>query len=153
MTMFTSKNLVAIALVAVVCLLVVFYGCSRKVIGPEPVEPQPPAAEGDDTSLIRMDDPNYLAALDERVEARKVLTRQRQRLVDQMNAKVAAAKERLATEDEAAIKAELEKDPEWNSLYKRVEDMNTALDDERKRVEAVVRNRILADMQRESGEK
>ena len=70
-----------------------------------------------------------------------------------MQAKIAAAKERLATEDEAVLKAELEKDPEWNSLYKRVEDLNTALEDERKRAEAVVRNRIMSDAQKESSKK
>lgn len=148
--MFTSKNLVAIAVVAIVCLVVVFYGCSRKN-GPAPEGENKPAAEGDVVS--RLEDPQYRAALDERLDAQKELTKLRYRLVTEMQNKIAAAKERLATEDEAVLKAELEKDPEWNSLYKRVEDLNTALEDERKRAEAVVRNRIISDAQKESFKK
>lgn len=148
--MFTSKNLVAIAVVAIVCLVVVFYGCSRKN-GPAPEGENKPAAEGDVVS--RLEDPQYCAALDERLDAQKELTKLRYRLVTEMQNKIAAAKERLATEDEAVLKAELEKDPEWNSLYKRVEDLNTALEDERKRAEAVVRNRIISDAQKESFKK
>lgn len=150
MTMFTSKNLVAIAVAAIVCLVVVFYGCSRKN-GPAPEGENKPAAEGDVVS--RLEDPQYRAALDERLDAQKELTKLRYRLVTEMQNKIAAAKERLATEDEAVLKAELEKDPEWNSLYKRVEDLNTALEDERKRAEAVVRNRIISDAQKESFKK
>lgn len=150
MTMFTSKNLVAVAVAAIVCLVVVFYGCSRKN-GPAPEGENKPAAEGEVVS--RLEDPQYRAALDERLDAQKELTKLRYRLVTEMQAKIAAAKERLATEDEAVLKAELEKDPEWNSLYKRVEDLNTALEDERKRAEAVVRNRIMSDAQKESSGK
>ena len=148
--MFTSKNLVAVAVAAIVCLVVVFYGCSRKN-GPAPEGENKPAAEGEVVS--RLEDPQYRAALDERLDAQKELTKLRYRLVTEMQAKIAAAKERLATEDEAVLKAELEKDPEWNSLYKRVEDLNTALEDERKRAEAVVRNRIMSDAQKESSGK
>lgn len=150
MTMFTSKNLVAVAVAAIVCLVVVFYGCSRKN-EPAPEGENKPAAEGE--VVNRLEDPQYRAALDERLNAQKELTTLRYRLVTEMQAKIAAAKERLATEDEAVLKAELEKDPEWNSLYKRVEDLNTALEDERKRAEAVVRNRIMSDAQKESSKK
>ena len=66
-----------------------------------------------------------------------------------MQAKIADAKARLGTEDEAVLKVELEKDAEWNSLYSRVEDLNKALEDERRRAMAIVRQRLIADEQKE----
>ena len=145
--MFTSRNLVAFALFAIACTVFLSSGCTRDE---EVREPAQPSAEEPVKQLARMEDPAYREALDKRRDARKELLGVRQRLVSQMEAKIAAAKERLGTEDEAVLKVELEKDPEWNSLYERVEDLNTALEDERKRTSALVRDRIKADMQKES---
>ena len=77
----------------------------------------------------------------------------RRKLVAQMEEKIAAAKERLGTDDEAVLKVELEKDPEWNSLHARVVDILTALEDNRKQAAKIVRDRIAADRQKESGDK
>ena len=87
--MFTSKNLVAVAVAAIVCLVVVFYGCSRKN-EPAPEGENKPAAEGE--VVNRLEDPQYRAALDERLNAQKELTTLRYRLVTEMQAKSAAAK-------------------------------------------------------------
>ena len=148
MSMFTSRNLVAFALFAIACTVFFSNGCTRDEEAREPA--QPSAEEKPVQELSRMEDPAYREALDKRRDARKELLGVRQRLVSQMEAKIAAAKERLGTDDEAVLKVELEKDPEWNSLYERVEDLNTALEDERKRASALVRERIKADMQKES---
>ena len=153
MMSFTSRNLVAFALVAIASLAFFSTGCSRDE---EPREDSQPSAQQlpeIDPALSRMEDPAYTQALDERRDALSEIEATRYRLVRQMEAKIAEAKTRLGTEDEDVLKVELEKDPEWNSLYDRVVDLNKALDDERSRAAAKVRERIFADQRKESVEK
>ena len=154
MMSFTSRNLVAFALVAIASLAFFSTGCSRDE---EPREDSQPSAqqlpEVEPALTARMADPTYVKALNESRDALNEIEATRYRLVRQMEAKIAEAKTRLGTEDEDVLKVELEKDPEWNSLYDRVVDLNKALDDERSRAAAKVRERIFADQRKEPVEK
>ena len=154
---FTSRNLVAFALVAIAFLVIFSTGCTRDEEALEEARnASQPAAEEPaqlDPALSRMVDPVYTKALDERRDAMREVESTRYRLVSRMEAKIAEAKMRLGTEDEDVLKVELEKDPEWNSLYERVVDLNKARDDERKRAASVVRERIFADQRKGLDEK
>ena len=90
-----------------------------------------------------MKDTAFRGKLDELRAEQRDLLQARERVVAEMKAKVDAAKARLKTDDEKLVKAELEKDPEWQSLYKRCVDANTALDEQRRRTLGEVRGRIL----------
>ena len=124
MTMLTSKNLVAFALIAIASTVFLSAGCSRE----EEAREASGAAAGE-VSPSRMDDPEYVAQLDDSVNARKQLLATRERLAAQM----ASA--------EGAEKA---------SLQARIDDLNKALEDERGRAMAVVRQRIMSDEQKGS---
>ena len=99
-----------------------------------PVDASSPASYMKDTA--------FRGKLDELRAEQRDLLRARERVVAEMKAKVDAAKSRLKTDDEKLVKAELEKDPEWQSLYKRCVDANTALDEQRRRTLGEVRGRI-----------
>lgn len=122
--MLTSKNLVAFALIAIASTVFLSAGCSRE----EEAREASGAAAGE-VSPSRMDDPEYVAQLDDSVNARKQLLATRERLAAQM----ASA--------EGAEKA---------SLQARIDDLNKALEDERGRAMAVVRQRIMSDEQKGS---
>ena len=124
MTMLTSKDLVAFAVVAIASVAVFCGGCSRDE---EPREASG-AAVGE-TSPWRTDDPVYEAKLDERVEARNKLLAIRANLVS-----------RLEDADDA----------EKASLQARIDDVNKALEDERGRAMKAVRERIWAADQPEA---
>ena len=48
----------------------------------------------------------------------------------------------ISAEDEAKLKAALEKDPAWNELYRRCQDVNTAIGENRRETMAAVRERL-----------
>lgn len=116
MTMLTSRNLVAFALIAIASLAFLSVGCSRD----EGSREASGAASGD-IQPSRTNDPEYEAKLGERVEARNELLAIRAKL--------------LARLEEAD-------DAEKASLQARIDDVNKALEDERGRALTVVRERI-----------
>lgn len=121
MTMLTSKNLVVFALVAIASLAFLSAGCSRE----EGAREASGAAAGE-TLPSRTNDPEYEAKLGERVEARNELLAIRAKLMA-----------RLEEADDA----------EKASLQARIDDVNKALEDERGRALAVVRERIWSNHQ------
>ena len=145
MTSLSGKKLVAIVLVTIAVVGISLYiGCSRE----EPVAtPEQPA------EFSRLQDPEYRARLEETASARNSYMRTRARLVEQMEAKLSAAAARhgfdyekgLTPEQDAILKPELELDPEWNSLYSRVVDLEKANQEELARARAIVRERMLQE--------
>ena len=131
----TRFLLVPFAVCAMGALALILQGCDRTPVPPSPA-PAPAAKAARD------------AQLDAKLEAlgveRKALLKARETVVEQMKAKVDAAKARLKTDDEKLVKAELEKDPEWQSLYKRCTDVNTALGEQRQKTAGVVREKLTA---------
>lgn len=114
--MLTSRNLVAFALVAIASVAFLSVGCSRD----EGSREASGAAAGA-TLPPRTNDPEYEAKLGKHVEARNELLAIRAKLVA-----------RLEEADDA----------EKASLQARIDDVNKALEDERGRAMATVRERI-----------
>lgn len=126
MTMLTSKNLVAFAVIAIAAVAFLSIGCSREeepretgetIVG-ETAQPQP----------TRMDDPEYIAKLDATIDARKQLLVTRARLMARMEAE----------------------DADKEFLQARIDDVNKALEDVHRHAVAIVRERIWSEAQKES---
>ena len=66
----------------------------------------------------------------------------RQKIVAQMKAMVDAKRAAMKGADDAAVKAALEKDAEWVSLYKRCEDLNAAIGEKRQAAAGAVRKEL-----------
>ena len=111
-------------------------GCSRDGAAEKDaaVPPSSPASY--------MKDPELKARFAAKNDERKELVKARSAVVEKMTAMIEAKKKELGTSDEAALKAALEKDPEWNALYRRCTDANTAIDENRRSKMAVFRERV-----------
>lgn len=85
-----------------------------------------------------MDDVTFRTNLTARREAREALAAVHAKLARQMKAMVDAKLRELKVGDKpseadlARVKAELEKDPEWNSLYARCKDAAQAIKENRR---------------------
>jgi len=136
----TSQYLVPLALGAMAVAFLFLAGCSREEAGRKP-----PLSRADPPSVY-MKDANFRAALDAKGVERKELFGVREKLVAEMEKRVDAMRAKLrkaaAAVDDAAVKKELEKDPEWRSLVKRVEDLNEACEDNRKAATKLVAERL-----------
>ena len=119
-------------------LLVALAGCSREEGKPQAATPEvsPAAPES------YMKDKAFRAKLDGQVAKRRELTSARNAIVAQMTEMIEAKKKELGTDDEAKLKAALEKDPAWNELYRRCQDANTAIGENRRETMAAVRERL-----------
>lgn len=136
--MTAMTNITATAALALV--LVATCGCSRE---------EAPAAAAPDNAL---QDKAFIAELGEQSAKRGELARARGAVVAKMEEMIEAKKKALgiataagkglSPEDEAKLKAELEKDPEWKELYARCEDANTAITEARRKANAMVRERL-----------
>ena len=137
----TSINLVPVALVATGLALLFLAGCRKE-------EPMPDAA----SPASYMNDQAFRDELKERRAERNGLLKMRAAIVEQMKAKVDAAKAKLRTDDEKLVKAELEKDSEWQSLHRRCVDLNTAIDEQRRETLGVVREKLAPEKGRSGQE-
>ena len=141
--MMTRKSLkyVPFALCATGIALLFLSGCGKKE---EPAQAvQKPRQPGVSSVAERMADPAYVKQLeaqgaerDELVGARGKLTVQVQRMLKDMRAKMPGA-------DAAAVKAALEKDPEYQSVIARIRDLGVNLDANREKTQAIVRERMM----------
>lgn len=85
-----------------------------------------------------MEDEGFRAEMKEQVKKRKELAGVRARLVEKMELMVDEMKAKMPGADDAAVKAALEKVAEWNSLYKKVVDINTAIEDNQRKSTRIV---------------
>lgn len=100
--------------------------------------------------------PTYREQLKVQDMKRSDLRKVRSMLEAQMREKIEAARVKFAAEEKklskeaftALLKTELEKDPEWNSLYKRCEDAAEALEDNRRKTVDVIRERMLSEQKK-----
>lgn len=136
----TSKYLVAFSLGVNVLALLCLVGCGREEA---PAKPQAPARKVDPPSVY-MKDPAFRKTLSDARCERNELARTRNELVARMEKMVDAVKAKMPGAADAAVKLALEKDAEWNSLYKRVADLGEAIDDNRRHLAEKVRERIAA---------
>lgn len=133
MTVRTSKFLVPFALCAMGSFAFVFTGCERK---PEKQEAPRHAPE----SYLR--DETFRTNLTARREARNELEATHAKLARRMQKMIDAKRAELKTDDLEKVRVELEKDPEWKSLYARCEDAAQAIKENRRDAMRVVRERI-----------
>ena len=91
---------------------------------------------------VYMNDPVFQKALGDRRTERKDLVLARAKIVEEMKAKVDAMRAKMPGADDAAVKAALGKDSEWTSLEQRVIDLNTALEENRRRTTRIVHDRL-----------
>ena len=119
-------------------LLAAVVGCSREEGKPQAAAPEvsPAAPES------YMKDKAFRAKLAGQVAKRRELATARNAIVAQMTEMIEAKKKELGTDDEAKLKAALEKDPAWNELHRRCEDANAALVENRRKATAAVRERL-----------
>jgi hypothetical protein len=89
-----------------------------------------------------MKDREFRDRLDGQVSKRGELAAARNSVVAQMVEMVEAKKKELGTDDEATIRAALEKDPAWKELYARCQDANAAIGENRQETMAIVRERL-----------
>ena len=99
-----------------------------------------------------MEDKAFTNALAVARGERQELMAMRAKLVSRMKAMVDAKKAELKTDDPKAVLAELEKDPEWKSLYQRCIDANQAIKDNRKKTLGIVRERIAPEKKTKDGQ-
>ena len=121
-----------IGLFAAAIALAALAGCTR--------EAEQPAASEEAQPVMK--NPAFRAKLTAQAKERSALAAARGRIVAKMTEMIEAKKKALGTDDEAKLKAELEKDPEWNELYRRCEEANTAIREQRRRTAAAVRERM-----------
>lgn len=129
----TSQYLVALTFSVIAMGSVFFAGCSRDEAVDVPTA-DPPS--------VYMKDPVFTNALAVQRAARHRLLSSRDKLIAEMEARVKAMREKMKGMSDEVVKAELEKDPAWNSLVKRVSDLNAAFDENRKATTKIVGDRI-----------
>ena len=127
--------LVPLTLVAMAFVSCTLTGCGRDASSPGG---EPPAH----TPESYMNDPDFRGKLKDQRVAREELRKAREIVVAQMKAKIDAVTQKLGTNDTAAIRAALRADPEWQSLYKRCQDANTALAESRRKTQSFVSQRL-----------
>ena len=128
-----------ICLTAAALAIAAAVGCSRD-------EKTAPAGDGASVSPAApesyMKDREFRGRLDGQVSKRGELAAARNSVVAQMVEMVEAKKRELGTDDEATIRAALEKDPAWKELYARCQDANAAIGENRQETMAIVRERL-----------
>ena len=125
----TRLWLVPFALVAMGLIALVFSGCRKEE---EPVSSSPE---------VYMNDPVFRQQLADGRKEREGFLVKRTELVRKLEQMVEAKKAALPGADDAAVKAALEKDPEWNDLVRRVKDLTTAMNESGRRMDEVIRRR------------
>jgi hypothetical protein len=110
-------------------------GCKRETSS---AENKPPV----NTPESYMNDAEFRARLKAQREARAELKKSRQIVVEKMKAKIDEMVKKHGTNDMAAVRAALRKDPEWRALFKQCSDANTALSENRRKTVRMAGERI-----------
>ena len=126
----TRLWLVPFAFVAMGAFALAISGCRKEE---EPASPSPE---------VYMNDPAFRRERADGRKEREGFLAKRTELVRKLERMVEAKKAALTGADDAAVKAALEKDPEWNDLVQRVKDLSTAMKEGGRRMDEVIRRRI-----------
>lgn len=131
----TSKSLVPLFVSATAIGLFLLVGCNR---GDE----KKPVEVVSDPPSVYMKDPAFRKALDEAQSELKGLLKIESRLSDELTKMYGEAKLKLASDDKLAIENELKKNPEWESVRQKLQDVKKAIAERREKTVDVVRRRI-----------
>ena len=126
----TRTNLVPFALVVMGAFALILPGCRKE---DESKSSSPEAY---------MNDPVFRKQLADGRKERTAFEVKRAELVAAMEKMIEAKKAAMPGADDAALKAALEKDPEWIDLSKRVVDLTTAIQESGRRTDGVIRERV-----------
>ena len=125
--------LVLIVLCAVGLGLLFFALCRRAGKAPEIPASSPKSY---------MNDPAFMKQLDDMRKEREDHIVMRTKFVRELEKMIEAKKAEMPGADDEALKAALEKDPAWNDLSKRVADLTTAIKENGRKAQGIVRERI-----------
>lgn len=113
-------------------------GCKKESEPPAAPPPRP----GVTSVAERMADPAYVKTLEAQGAERDELVAARGKVTAEIQRKLQAMRAKMPGADAAAVKAALEKDPEYQVLVSRVKDIGTNLDANREKTMAIVRERM-----------
>lgn len=133
----TRLWLVPFAFVAMGAFALAISGCRKEE---EPASPSPD---------VYMNDPVFRKALADKRTERTDYLKSRTRLVRELEKMVEAKKAAMPNADDAAVKAALEKDPEWTELVKRVNDLTAAISENGRAAQGIVRERLAPKKRKE----
>ena len=153
MTDRTRQMLVPCTFAACAAFAMLFAGCGRDESATTDAVSAPgsaavPAATEETESIPRLADPVYKEALSKQTSEKIDLLKTRDLIAGKMQKREAEVRAGLASSDEAAVAAALAKDAELMSLRSRLVDLTKALEDNRRRSTALVRERIHADLKK-----
>ena len=89
-----------------------------------------------------MNDPVFRKELTDTRKEREGYVVSRTKLVRELEKMIEAKKAEMPGANDEALKAALEKDPAWNDLSKRVADLTTAIKENGRKAQGIVRERI-----------
>jgi len=145
-----GKRTVTGAMAGVVIVSMVFVAvfggaCKKKrVVALEPAKPSESGLEAVVTN--RMHDASYREELKQNLKEQRVKAKERNVVVERMTALIARARAKLpAGADDAAVKAELEKDPEWRELESKNQQLIGEIEVTLARAREAVRQRMLQE--------
>ncbi len=123
MTKRMRKTLVPFAFCAMALVALAPAGCRRDEAKTAARTPQADPPE------VYMKDEAFRKALAQKRAERTEILGRREKLLQELEERVAQKRADMPGADDAAVKAALEKDPAWNSLVKRIEDATQAVED------------------------
>ena len=132
----TRTWLVPFALVATGLLAVALPGCRKE----QKEEEKAPVSSSSD---VYAKDPVFRKALADKRAERTDFYKSRAQLVKELEKMIEAKKAAMPGADDAAVKAALEKDPAWLDLVKRVNDLTTAIGENQRQAQGIVRERVM----------
>ncbi len=109
-----------------------FCGCDRGDAGGETVPKK----------VRMMEDQAFRAEMKGQVSMRKELAGVRAKLEEKMEGMVDEMKAKMPGADDAAVLAALEKSEEWKSLYKKIVDVNTAIEENQRKSAKIVGRKL-----------
>lgn len=139
---FSRRCCRAVFLLLCVASLLILSGCKKKKKAEPSAAKKPPAS--------RMEDKEYVAALQAHRDDQKVVARERNKLAEEMKAVCERVRGSLASDiDDEEFKAALEENEEWRELLKKQE----RLDQDVRDVLRQARETVRARLSREQAEK
>lgn len=130
------KHIMRGALPTLAAMLLLACGCT------EEEKPQGALYAPADPPSVYMKDAAFTNALAEKRAARNEVMAAREAVLQRLEKMSADMRAAMPGADDAALLKELEKNPEWNSLRKRLDDAQAALEENRQATTKIARDRI-----------
>lgn len=138
-------TVVGVTIVSMVFIGAVCGGCKKKSV--VPVAPEKPVETATESVYTnRMHDATYREEIKQNLKEQRAKAKERSVVVDHMTELITQARAKLpAGADDAAVKAELEKSPEWRELEAQNQRLIGDIDATLARAREMVRQRMLQE--------